>query len=103
VSDNFIQPNAALEAQIAACQSSAEIAEVLRRHQEANGIPRQTDRYSPAPAALAMLPPVVDAPKEDGRLLRRAATLDDGRIQLVEAYSHYGLDILTAALLGKRL
>jgi hypothetical protein len=94
---DFTKSNPALEAKIAACRTKEDLDEVLRTHTESLGMPASYDRY-PVPARTEALQPSADVPKDDGILLRKAVTLPDGRIQLIEAYSHYGLDILEAAL-----
>jgi len=103
VPTDFTSKNAALEAKLAACNSSAELAEVLRAHQEANGLPQLYDRYA-VPAGNVQAVPSAEAPKAvDDRLLRRAVTLDNGAVRLIEAYSATGLDQLENALRTGRI
>lgn len=55
MSQDFTQGNKPLEAAIAACTSPQQVAEVLQRHKEANGLPSFDNRYAelPAPTAVA--------------------------------------------------
>ena len=99
MSENFTRKNPALEKEIAACRSSEEISAVLLRYQELNGMPTKFDRVAlPESAGTSSSEPVVEAPKNDGRLLRKAITMPDGVVRLIEADSFYGLDILEREL-----
>jgi hypothetical protein len=97
MSQDFTQSNKPLEAAIAACQSPQQVAETLRQHKEANGLPSFDNRFcESAPVATPM--PAVTHPESDDRLLRRAVIMPDGTTRLLEAYSTSGLDVLQRAL-----
>ena len=101
MSDNFIQPNRALEEQIAACRNSNEIRDVLLHYQELNSLPTKYDRAA-LPSREWAAPESAESQKVIGPpLVRRDVTLDDGSIKTVTAYSTSGLDILEQALRGK--
>lgn len=104
MSPDFTKPNPALELKLAACRSSQEIQATLLAYQEAQGVPTKYDRVAlPTSSGTVSSEPVAEAPKAVGRLLRKAITLYDGTIRLIEADSFYGLDILEAAPRGKRI
>jgi hypothetical protein len=99
MSDNFTQPNRALEEQIAACRNSNEIRDVLLRYQELNALPTKYDRAA-LPSREWAAPESAEAQKSAGpALVRRDVTMADGSIKTVTAYSTSGLDLLERELL----
>lgn len=105
MSENFTRENPALSAKLAAAKSPDELRDILLAYQQANGLPNATDRVAlPSRTSDAPSPSQPEAAKDDGtQLFRRAVTLDNGTIRLIEAYSVGGLDVLESALRGKRI
>jgi hypothetical protein len=103
MSDNFTQPNRALEEQIAACRNSNEIRDVLLHYQELNALPTKYDRVA-LPSREWAAPESAEAPKVNAEaMFRRDVTMADGSVKTVTAYSTSGLDFLERTLLGKRI
>jgi hypothetical protein len=102
---DFTRANPALEKAIAEAKTKEDLDAVLLRWQELNGMATRYDRAGlPGSAGTSSSQPQPEAvPQEVGRSLRKAITLDDGTIKLIEADSFYGLDILENALRGKRI
>ena len=98
MSDNFTQPNRALEEQIAACRNSNEIRDVLLHYQETNSLPTKYDRAA-LPSREWASPESAEAPKSNlPPLLQRDVRLDDGSVKTISAYSTSGLDFLEQQL-----
>jgi hypothetical protein len=99
MSDNFTQPNRALEEQIAACRNSNEIRDVLLHYQETNSLPTKYDRAA-LPTREWASPESAEAPKSNlPPLVRRDVTMPDGSIKTIFGYSTSGLDFLERELL----
>jgi hypothetical protein len=97
MSTDFVRSNPALEKAIAACQTKEQLADVLLRHQQANGLPNATDRVALPSRTGDSSSQHAEAPKNEMPLLRRAVTI--GNItRCLEAYSTSGLDYLEGEL-----
>jgi hypothetical protein len=97
MSSDFTKANPQLEKEIAGCQTQQELADVLLRHQFANGLPNATDRVALPSRMGDSLSQSPEAPKNDLPLLRRAVTVN-GVTKIITAYSCTGLDVLEAEL-----
>ena len=88
------------EQRIAAATSSAEVAELCRQQGETAAVlVRERDGSVTVRESFAMPTPAPPASQQpDNTLLRRAVTLSDGTVRLIEAWSVYGLDILESAI-----
>ena len=89
-----------LEQQIAEATSAAEIAEICKQSGERAGyLVRERDGSITIRDTFVQQPPAPEpAPQFSDTLLRRAVTLPNGTIRLIEGFSATGLDILEKAL-----
>ena len=88
------------EQKIAAAKSATEIAEICKAQYEMQGVlVRNRDGSVEVRESITIPPPAPKPPEQSGdTLLRRAVTLPNGTIRVIEGFSNYGLDILENAL-----
>jgi len=92
--------NPTLDKLIAECRTAQEISEVCKAQGEQMGLLVRERDGSVSVREQWAAPAASPAPQSgsDDTLLRRAVTLDDGTVRLIEAWSVRGLDVLEKAL-----
>jgi hypothetical protein len=104
--NNLPAPTKAFAAAIQNAKTPEDLQDVLRQFKTAQGLPSLYDGHileAQYPPTRTGAQPTAEASKADDRLFRRAVTLDNGVVRLIEAFSVGGLDVLEQALRGKRI